>query len=549
MNFERSSGILLHPTSLPGKFGIGDLGAYAYYFVDFLENAKQTLWQILPLGPTSFGDSPYQSFSTFAGNPLLISPEFLIKDGLLDGSIEDKLPSFSDQKIEYGEVIPYKNSLFKKAYQAFKKKLSSLGGKELSNHFKDFCEENEFWLEDYSLFVSLKDHFIEKRKLAGETKEWKEFEQATKDTLSQNLQKDYYYGAVWSTWPQEIATRKSSAIKSWKTKLSDSIQYYKFLQFYFSRQWLDLKAYANEAGISLIGDIPIFVAYDSADVWANPQNFYLDTDGFPIIVAGVPPDYFSATGQLWGNPLYNWAQHEKESYKWWISRIKTMLHMVDMIRIDHFRGFESYWAIPFGDKDATGGEWKQGPNAALFSAIEKELGTLPIIAEDLGIITDEVKQLRDTLGFPGMKVLQFAFDDSENNDYLPHNYDKNAVVYTGTHDNDTTVSWYEKASTAEQDRFRRYMNVDAHRPSWDLIRLAMSSTAVFSIFPLQDVLCLNGDYRMNMPSTASGNWQFRFKDDMLTQEHAKELAYLTNLFARKTKKLEKLKEIEKEEEQ
>lgn len=546
MSFERSSGILLHPTSLPGKFGIGDLGSYAYYFVDFLENAKQTLWQILPLGPTSFGDSPYQSFSTFAGNPLLISPELLIKEELLDSSIESKIPFFSEMQIDYGEVILYKNSLFKKAYQTFKKKITSLGGKELSNQFKDFCEKNEFWLEDYSLFVSLKDYFIEKRKSAGETKEWKAFEELTKDTLSENLQKDYYYGAVWSTWPAEIAARKPSAIKSWKTKLSDSIQYYKFLQFYFSRQWLELKKYANDAGISLIGDIPIFVAYDSADVWANPKNFYLDTDGFPTIVAGVPPDYFSATGQLWGNPLYNWAQHEKEGYKWWIARIKNVLHMVDIIRIDHFRGFESYWAVPFGDKDATGGEWKQGPNSALFLAIEKELGELPIIAEDLGIITEEVKQLRDTLGFPGMKVLQFAFDDSENNEYLPHNYDKNAVVYTGTHDNDTTVGWYEKASTAEQDKFRRYMNVDAARPSWDFIRLAMSSTAVFSIFPLQDVLCLNGDFRMNMPSTASGNWQFRFKSDMLTQEHAKELAYLTNLFARKTKNPAKLKGKEKE---
>lgn len=529
-HFHRSSGILLHPASLPGRFGIGDIGPCAYQFADFLERSNQTLWQILPLGPTSFGDSPYQSFSTFAGNPNLISPELLVQEGYLQPQDLENIPSFSPDTIDYGTVIPFKNSLYEKAYQTFQKSTD----KKIKKDFSDFCNKNKTWLDDYSLFISLKDYFIKQRKNAGKTAELKTFLKETKGLLEENLQLDYYYGAVWSTWPYALVHRKPAALKNWTLELADSIRYYKFLQFIFYHQWSALKKYVNDKGISFIGDIPIFVAYDSADAWANPSQFYLDEKGFPTVVAGVPPDYFSQTGQLWGNPLYNWTEHAKNGYAWWIERIKSTLSMVDIVRIDHFRGFESYWAVPFGDKDATGGTWKKGPNKALFDSIEKALGTLPIIAEDLGIITEEVAKLRDTLGYPGMKVLQFAFDDSPNNDYLPHNYDKNAVVYTGTHDNDTTLGWYQSTSSKEQDKFRRYMNTNGSQPSWDFIRLAMSSTAVFSIFPLQDVLSMDTNSRMNTPSTSSGNWQFRFRADQLKEEHAQHLCYLTNLFARKT---------------
>ena len=531
MSFLRSSGILLHPTSFPSPYGIGDLGESGYKFIDFLEKAGQTLWQVLPLGPTSFGDSPYQSFSTFAGNILLISPDTLIKKGLLDESIKNEIPTnISATKTEYGNVIKYKTTLYKKAFENFKKSKD----KTLTEKFNKFCEDNKHWLDDYALFVSLKDYFIEKRKMEWESKEFKAFCKKTEDKLSENVQKDYYYGAVWSTWPSGLVKRNSASIRKWTKELLDSILYYKFLQFEFFEEWFALKEYANSKNIKIIGDIPIFVAYDSADAWANPKNYYMDTEGFPQLVAGVPPDYFSATGQLWGNPLYKWSEHKKSGYKWWIARIEAVLSMVDIVRIDHFRGFESYWEVPFGEETAINGKWTKGPGADLFAAVKNKLGELPIIAEDLGIITDEVSALRDELKFPGMKVLHFAFDDSPNNDYLPHNYDKNCVVYTGTHDNDTTLGWYTNARDNEKDKMRRYLNVSGENVSWDLIRLAMSSTAVFSIFPLQDVMKL-GDYaRMNTPSVAGGNWQWRYTEDMLKDEYAEGLLYLTKLFARKT---------------
>ena len=526
MSFLRSSGVLLHPVSFPSNYGIGDFGESGYKFIDFLEKSGQTLWQVLPLGPTSFGDSPYQSFSTFAGNILLISPDILIKKGLLDESIKNEIPQFSNNKIDYGNVIKYKTGLYKKAFEKFKKTKNKA--------FDEFCEKNKNWLEDYALFVSLKDYFIEERKNEWESAEFKKFCKKTKGKLSENVQKDYYYGAVWSTWPISLVKREAATIKKWQSKLADSILYYKFLQFEFFEEWFELKKYANSKDIKIIGDIPIFVAYDSADAWANPKNYYMDTEGFPTLVAGVPPDYFSATGQLWGNPLYKWSEHKNSKYKWWIDRIKSILSMVDIVRIDHFRGFESFWQVPFGEETAINGKWTKGPGAELFNAIKKELGSLPIIAEDLGIITDEVNELRDKLQFPGMKVLQFAFDDSENNDYLPHNYDKNCVVYTGTHDNDTTLGWYRNANENEKDKLRRYMNVSGENVSWDLIRLAMSSTAVFSIFPLQDIMKLDESARMNTPSVAGGNWQWRYTDDMLKDEYSESLMYLTKLFARKT---------------
>ncbi len=528
MKFQRSSGILLHPTSLPGKFGIGDLGFSAYTFIDFLEKSGQSIWQVLPLGPTSFGDSPYQSFSTFAGNPLLISPAILYEKGYLTSSELENTPIFSEEKTNYGNVIPFKKKLLEKAYRTFLAK----GNETTKKEFAQFCKKNNFWLEDYALFVSLKDYFINQRKFSGFSQEFQTFVSETASFLSENTQKDYFFGGVWSTWPKELVKREPEALKQWTKKLGRSIDCCKFQQFEFFQEWFSLKKYANEKNIKIIGDIPIFVAYDSADTWANPRNFYMNEEGFPTIIAGVPPDYFSKTGQLWGNPLYDWEYHAKTGYHWWIDRIRYTLSMVDILRIDHFRGFESYWAVSFGNADATIGTWQKGPGAELFSAIRKACGVLPIIAEDLGIITDEVTALREALGFPGMKVLQFAFDGSENNHYLPHTFEKNAVVYTGTHDNNTTLGWYQDAEPKEQDYFRRYMNVSGETPSWDFIRLAMASTAVFSIFPLQDVLSLDGGSRMNTPSTASGNWQFRFKEGQLESNLSDRLCYLTKLFDR-----------------
>ena len=528
MNFQRSSGILLHPSSLPSKFGIGDFGPNAYKFVDFLEKSGQHLWQILPLGPTSFGDSPYQSFSTFAGNTLFISPEVLCQKGYLEERDVELAPIFSCKKTDYGNAIPFKRGLFEKAHRRFQKKAFTAD----QVAFQKFCEKNSFWLEDYALFASLKDYFIAERQEAGFSNEFFAFEEKTAKKLSKNLQKDYYFGAVWSTWPEELVNREYGALEKWKRKLTTAIDRYKFLQFEFFSQWEALKQYANEKNIKIIGDVPIFVAYDSADTWANPKKYYIDEKGFPTVVAGVPPDYFSETGQLWGNPLYRWEEHEKTGYKWWIDRIRCTLNMVDILRIDHFRGFESYWAVPFGDRDATKGEWRKGPAEKLFKAVEKELGNLPIIAEDLGIITDDVRELRKKLGFPGMRILHFAFNDDSKNDYLPHNYEPNTVVYTGTHDNDTTIGWYTNGTEHEKDYVRRYMNISGDDIAWDMIRLAMSSSAVFAIFPIQDMLRLDGSHRMNIPSTSNSNWQFRFELSQLNEDDANGLRYLSELFNR-----------------
>ena len=519
---NRKSGILLHPTSLPSPYGIGDLGKGAMDFIDFLHYGNQKLWQVLPLGPTSFGDSPYQSFSAFAGNFYLISPNILVEDGLLSSEDISNVPEFSTIMVEYEKVISYKAKLYKQAFANFKP----------NKNFKIFCTENSFWLEDYSLFSAIKDYYIEKRRLEYESEEFKAFCYETKDILHENLQKDYYYGGVWSTWDKNLVLRLPSAIKTIKSKLSKTIEYYKFLQFKFFEQWNNLKTYANKNQIEIIGDIPIFVAYDSADVWANQSLFSLNEKGFPTQVAGVPPDYFSQTGQLWGNPLYNWAEHKKEGYNWWIKRIKSLLSTADIIRIDHFRGFESFYAIPFGSKDATVGSWIKGPGKKLFDAIKKEIGTLPIIAEDLGIITPKVTKLRESLNLPGMKILQFAFDNSENNGYLPHNFEKNCIVYTGTHDNDTTIGWYKSTSEESRDYFRRYMNTDGSSPEWDLIRLAQASCADTAIYPLQDVLSLDETSRMNTPGVKGGNWQWRYTASMLNNEYAQRLCYLSKLFRR-----------------
>ncbi len=398
----RASGILLHPTSLPGKFGIGDLGPEAYNFTDFLASTEQTLWQILPLGPTGYGNSPYMCFSAFAGNPILISLEKLAEDGLLNPSDIDHPPAFPQNRVDYARVINYKMPLLTKSFQRFKEK-------EYPDDYYAFCQQNAFWLEDYSLFMALKTAHASK---------------------------------PWVDWPESLARREPVALAEWKEKLKEAVQFNQYVQFLFFKQWQSLRNYCHDRNIRIIGDMPIYVAYDSAEVWANHSLFYLDEKDNPIVVAGVPPDYFSTTGQRWGNPLYHWDLMAQSGYKWWIDRFRFSFGLVDILRLDHFRGFEAYWAIPAEQPTAVIGRWVKGPGAALFQAVKSTLGSLEIVAEDLGIITAEVNRLRDQFGFPGMKVLQFGFGGGGASDYLPHNYTKNCVVYTTTHDLNTTVGWF-----------------------------------------------------------------------------------------------------------
>lgn len=519
----RKCGILLHPTSLPGKFGIGDLGQAAYDFADYLERAGQSLWQILPLGHTGFGDSPYQSFSAFAGNPLMISPSLLAEDGLLTEEDIRDVPAFDDTRVDYGAVAKYKEGLLKTAYGRFLKS---------DKEYKSFCRKNAFWLNDYSLFMSLKNYFIEKRRFEFESSEYKAYYKQTFKALGEDGAKDCYYGACWNSFPEDIKNRDEGALKRYTKLLKEDIDYYKFIQYIFFKQWKALKEYVNKKGIEIIGDIPIFVASDSADTWAHRELFHINEKGFPTEVAGVPPDYFSAEGQLWGNPLYNWSKHSEDGYDWWIKRVESVLELVDIVRIDHFRAFESYWSIPYGSKTAVKGKWKKGPQTKLFDAIKEKLGGLNIIAEDLGDLNPEVMVLRDKLGLPGMKILQFAFDNP-GNDYLPHNYTSdNFVVYTGTHDNDTTRGWYESTNEECRDYARRLMQVSGDDISWDLIRLAISSTARYCVIPLQDVLCLGSEARMNTPGVRAGNWQFRFRREQLTDDGAEGLRYLCELYNR-----------------
>ncbi len=484
--FPRACGILLHPTSLPGTWGIGELGAAAYQFVDFLSAAGHSLWQILPLNPTGFGDSPYQSPSAFAGNPLLISLDGLLEDGLLvheDLYDSDGQPrqSFSPDKVDYDAVVAFKFPLLQRAFERFR------GGAAQWHRagFERFCQENTDWLDDYALFISIKAKFDD---------------------------------ASMETWDRKIVTRQSTAIKRLSKELAEPVEYHKFVQYLFYSQWLALKAYANEKQIKIIGDAPIFVAYDSSEVWANAELFKLDKQGRPTCMAGVPPDFFSATGQLWGNPLYEWGKMEQRGFAWWVRRIQFNLTMVDILRLDHFRGFESYWEVPAGEETAINGKWVPAPGEKLFAKIRDELGELPIIAEDLGIITPEVEALRDKFDLPGMKVLQFAFGDTAQNPYLPHNYDNpNAVVYTGTHDNDTTVGWFATRDATEREHIQRYMGRPGDDIAWELMRIAYASVADMAIIPLQDALRLGTEARMNVPGVASGNWNWRFRPDMITQ--------------------------------
>lgn len=498
MRFKRAGGILLHPTSFPSRYGIGDLGDSATIFVDFLATSKQSLWQILPLGATGYGDSPYQSFSAFAGNALLISPDKLVKEGFLPAEAIRVVPNFPQDEVDYGPVITYKNGLYQQAYAHFK----AQGTAVQQAAFTEFCQEQADWLDDYALFIAVKSHHTDNA------------------------------GGVWNTWPRDIAAREPQAIQAWSLKLADEITFHKFLQFLFFKQWLEVKAYANSQGIQIVGDIPIFVAFDSADTWANPELFYLNEDGSPSVVAGVPPDYFSETGQRWGNPLYNWPKMAQTNYAWWAKRLKMSFTQADIIRIDHFRGFEAYWEIPASEPTAMVGEWVKGPGAAFFEAMEAQLGTLPLIAEDLGLITPEVKTLRDQFDFPGMKILQFAFGGERNNDFLPHTFVQNCVVYTGTHDNDTTVGWYQTASESEQSHVRRYLQTTGQDIAWDMIRLAYASVADTAVATMQDLFSLDGKARMNYPGKASGYWKWRYRSEMLTYRVAHRLRDLTELYGR-----------------
>jgi len=505
---SRSSGILLHPTSLPGHFGIGDLGYEAFRFVEFLKDAGQRLWQVLPLGPTGYGDSPYQCFSAFAGNPLLISLERLVEQGLLPAASLKQAPCFPDNPADYGRVIPWKMDLLQSAARDF---FAHARG-ELRERFDAFCAAQAAWLEDYALFMALK--------------------------------REHGQEFVWTHWDAGVRARRAKAIAEGKERLAAEIALYRFYQFEFFTEWRALKDYCAAREIQVVGDVPIYVAHDSADVWSHPEYFELDGSGNPSAVAGVPPDYFSATGQLWGNPLYRWDVLAGKGYGWWIERLAAALETVDLIRLDHFRGFEAYWAVAAGETTAVNGRWVKGPGARFLQAAQDALGKLPLVAENLGVITPEVEAVRLEFGFPGMSILQFAFgNDPQGPDFRPHNYPRERVAYTGTHDCDTTVGWWtsvgrgestrtEEDIRKERDYTRRYLNLDGQEIHWAFIRALMSSVADTVVFPLQDVLGLGTEARMNLPGTPSGNWRWRFVSGALTPALSRRLRDLTETYER-----------------
>jgi 4-alpha-glucanotransferase len=562
MKFQRASGILLHPTSLPGPYGIGDLGPQAYAWVDFLTGSGCKLWQVLPLGPTGYGDSPYQCFSAFAGNPYLISPEFLLRNDLLHPNDLVENTNFPAGRVDFGALIPWKLNLLERAFIRFSSDPSTAlpglsartGGASpqsvrrdpstpLRTSFDIFCAENASWLDDYALFMALKES---------------------------------HGGGSWDGWPEPLRRREPQALAEARTSLAPHVLRFTFYQFIFFRQWHALKTYANERGIQIIGDIPIFVAYDSADVWAHPELFYLDEEGLPTVVAGVPPDYFSPTGQLWGNPLYRWDMHKATGYTWWLERFRAILKMVDIVRLDHFRGFAGYWEVPAGNPTAEIGRWVPGPGADFFKTVQNEFAPsgvgashdspmLPIIAEDLGLITPDVIGLREGFNLPGMKIAQFAFSGPDNS-FLPHHYLHNCVAYTGTHDNDTARGWYASAPEDEREFALRYLGLkrspqlalpapvpqaqvseiegsltaDAMSETlhsgesfaWELIRAVWASVAVFALAPMQDVLDLGTEARMNYPSRLGGNWEWRMGEDGLSDELRDCLQELNTLYSR-----------------
>ena len=526
---NRKSGILLHPSSLPSAFGVGDFGQAAYTFLDRLAEAKQPLWQILPLVPTDAGGSPYSSASAFAGNPLLISPELLLEEGLLSEADLQNASVPPAARVDYEKAAAVKLPLLEKAFQAFQQK-------EAPADYAAFQAENAYWLDDYALYTALKQHFLSVRATEEATEGFDLFcEECAGLSLSEEKLHEYYDNVSWVSFPRGLKRRNALSLKKWRRQLAPAIEKEIFLQYIFQKQWQAVKAYANEKGISVIGDAPIFVSYDSADVWAHQKLFRLDSKGFPTCVTGVPPDYFSETGQLWGNPLYKWEYHKKTGYAWWMKRIRHCVELYDVIRIDHFRGFDEYYSIPYGNKTAVDGTWMPGPGMDLFRTIEEKLGKLNIIAEDLGFLTESVLQMLSDSGFPGMKVIQFAFDPNGGSAYLPHNYPKNSVVYTGTHDNDTTRGWYHSTDKATRDFAKEYMNaqrLDEDDLAWDFIRLAMSSKANLCVTPMQDLLNLDGKARINVPSTLGGNWTWRMEKGQFDEETVKRLKRMTWLYER-----------------
>jgi len=485
---QNASGILLHITSLPGPYGIGDLGREARRFIDFLVAAGQHVWQILPTGPTGFGDSPYNALSAFAGNPLLIDLQDLVACGELDQADLSPLATAAGP-VDFEKIRPGHQALLAKAGEQF----LAHGAPARQQAFADFCAANTDWLDDFALFMALRGEFD---------------------------------GSSWSTWPEELRRREAAALRHWQERLAPACQLHRYQQFVFFTQWHALKAYANQRGVRLFGDIPIFVAYDSADVWANQGFFQLDDQGRPTAVAGVPPDYFSATGQRWGNPLYRWDQLRADDFAWWLRRFRWNLGCADLVRIDHFRGFAASWSIPAEEPTAINGHWEPVPGRELFNRLRRELADPPIIAEDLGIITPDVVELRREFGFPGMKILQFAFDSGPDNPYLPHNYASDCVVYTGTHDNDTTRGWWRAIDPGLRQAVRDYLGTPRPKIPWALIRLAAESTAQLCIFPAQDLLELGPAARLNRPGHATGNWRWRLHPDQLTPALAERLADL-----------------------
>jgi len=494
MKFERSAGLLLHPSSLPSPYGIGDLGPSSREFLDFLELSKQKVWQILPLNPTDDSGCPYNSYGAFAGNHFLISPDILIEDGLLKK--EDILAhNFSEREVEFKKVFEFKLKILKIAYQRF------LDNPKANIHleYTNFCTFESDWLDDYALFCVLKTKHNQK---------------------------------PWYRWPEEYRNREHYALIDVRKENEYEYEFQKFLQFIFHRQWWALRLEAGRREIEIMGDIPIYVAYDSVDVWVNKRVFNLDEDCNPVTVSGVPPDYFSETGQLWGNPTFNWKFLKKTDYAWWIERIRHNLRLFDIIRIDHFRAFAKYWAVPFGDKTAENGTWEKSKGKSLFKRLAKEIHYLPIVVEDLGEITEDVVKLRDMFNFPGMKILQFAFDSDEENNFLPHNYAINSVAYTGTHDNDTLKGWYQSASEKDKEHARLYMNAREESLVWDFIRTTWASTSVLAFTTPQDLLELDAKHRMNIPGTVDGNWKWRLKPGELSVPIGERLRFLTELYCR-----------------
>lgn len=507
MKFPRGSGILLHVTSLPSRYGIGDLGPCAYDFADFLAAARQKWWQVLPLNPTGYADSPYQCFSAFAGNPLLLSLERLRDSGLLQSS-DLVVPAFREDSVEYGAVIHFKLKVLWQAAQIF---FADASHRDRSA-FDSFCESNAAWLDDYALFMALKDE---------------------------------HGGVMWTLWDEALRRRDSHALAEKTRKLSAKLNAFKYWQFEFFRQWQALKKYCADRAIRFMGDLPIYVAHDSADVWAHPELFHLDEHGSPTVVSGVPPDYFSATGQLWGNPIYRWDLMAAHGYTWWIDRFRGALALCDRVRLDHFRGFEAYWEIPAGSPTAVHGKWVKGPGEPLLLALQNAFGALPIVAENLGVITPEVENLRHKFGLPGMSLLQFAFGkDPQGPSFRPHNYARDLVAYTGGHDNDTTVGWWSSSGAADSTRTpedvreehafaRAYLGLREHDEiQWAMIRAVLASVADTAIIPLQDVLGLGSEARMNLPGTVSGNWKWRFRSEMLTGALSARLRSLTTMYDR-----------------